>query len=140
MFGDQAVYPVIFDLGVDPTASANFPLFRAPIDCTVQRLTVNSNKAGGAGTAIALTLVNFGTAGTAIKSSGGTISASLGGTAAAGRLGANVPATTTSFTNPLIRAGEYVALQLTEEGGGWQSGEVIRVQFDVINGQTAENA
>jgi hypothetical protein len=140
MFGEQAVYPVIFDLATDPTASANFVLFRAPIACTVQRFTAVSNKASGSGTAIALRLVNFGTVGTAIKSAGGTIgTAQLGGTVV-NPLGANVPASTASFTNPYIAAGEYIALQLTEEGGGWQSGEVLRVQVDIINAKTADNA
>jgi hypothetical protein len=140
MFGEQAVYPVVFDLATDPTASANYALFRAPVACTVQRFTAVSNKASGSGTAIKLRLVNFGTVGTALKTSGGTISASLGGSAVAEQIGANVPASTTSFTNPYIAAGEYVALQLTEEGGGWQSGEVLRVQVDVINAKTADNA
>jgi hypothetical protein len=140
MFGEQAVYPVIFDLATDPGGNANYPLFRAPMDLTVQRFSAVSNKASGSGTAIKLRLVNFGTVGTAIKASGGTISASLGGSAVAEQIGASVPATTTSFTNPYIAAGEWLTLQLTEEGGGWQSGEVLRVQADIINAKTADNA
>jgi hypothetical protein len=141
MFGSSTPATVVFDLAVDPAgASANYPIWRAPIACTINGFNMQSNKTQNAGTATVGQLVNFGTAGTAIKASGGTISASLGGTAAASRLTANVPARTTTMTNPYVAAGEYVTFAYAEEGAGWESGEWIRVQFDVVWGDQAENA
>ena len=64
----------------------------------------------------------------------------MGGTASGSELTADVPAVSTTFTNPYIAEGEYVRSILTEQGSGWQSGEVVRVQVDYVIGKRAANA
>lgn len=139
-FGSQDPISVQFDLATDPTGNKSYPLWRAPVGATVTGLSVVTSVSHAAGSAVALRLVNFGTAGTALKATGGTVTAALGGTAAAGRLSANVPAYTDVTVNPYIAPGEWLALQLTEEGSGWAIGEAIRVMVDVIPGQMGTNA
>lgn len=135
-FSGQEPVSVQFDLSVDPTAAKNYPLWRAPVACTVTGLAVVVDKTHNAGTAIVLQLVNFGTAGTAIKSgSAGTVTASLGGTATDARLTAAVPARTTTTVSPYLEAGEWLTLALAEEGAGWQAGDIVRVQADVVLGK-----
>jgi len=138
MFGSEQVHTISFDLGTDPGGDLDHPIWRAPRACTVQRLVAWTNKAHNAGTAFALWLENWDTGGTAVKSSGGTISATLGGTA--DPFAANTPDTTATMTNPYMAQGEYLALALDEQGAGWQSGERLRVQVDVVFGKAASNA
>ncbi len=124
---------VTFDLSIDPGGNKTYPVFCAPVGMSVQRLAVAVNLTQNAGTAIVLRLLNLGTAGTA---TGGTVSAGLGGTAAGERLTAAVPAATTSMVAPYLAAGEWVGVQLTEQGAGWQAGDIVRVQFDAVPGKT----
>lgn len=126
MFGDQAKITGTFDLSVDPGGDKNYPIFKAPIALTVESFSAVVLKTQNAGTAVALRLINMGTPGTA---SAGTISAILGGTASAARLTASVPATSTTMTTPYVAANEWIGLQVDEEGAGWESGDVVRVQF-----------
>lgn len=140
MFGANNVQSVILHIDVDPGGNDVYHVWRAPVGSTIQRVVAMTNKSQNAGTAIAIALHNYGTAGTAIKSSGGTVGGALGGTAVASRLTADVPAASTSFTNPYVAAGEYVRLALTEEGAGWQSGEILTVQVDYVLGKQAANA
>lgn len=131
-----------FNLTVDPAGEETYLLWRAPVASTVTRFTVQTNKAHNAGTANAYSLENWGTAGTAIKSSGGTILAPVGGTATADRLAADTPTTKAlaDMTNPYIAEGEYVQLRYTEPATGWQSGELVTVQVDVVLAKVADNA
>ena len=140
MFGSNNVQSVTLHIDLDPAGNDVYHVWRAPVAATVQRVVAMSNKTQNAGTAIAIELHNYGTAGTAIKSSGGTIGGGLGGTASASRLTADVPAASTSFTNPYLAAGEYVRLALTEEGSGWQAGENLTVQVEYVLGKQAANA
>lgn len=138
MFGSEQVHTINFDLGTDPGGDKDYPIWRAPRPCTVQRLVAFTNKAHNAGTAYKLWLENWDTGGTAIKSSGGVMSGTIGGTA--DPFGADTPDTTTTLANPYMAQGEYLALALDEEGAGWQSGERLRVQIDVVFGKAASNA
>jgi hypothetical protein len=131
-FSGQEPVTVQFDLATDPTAAKNYPLWRAPVGCTVVGFSVVANTTQNAGTAVVAQLVNFGTAGTAIKSSGGTVSAALGGTATAARLTAGAPARTTTMVDAYLAEGEWLTLALTEQGAGWQAGEILRVQAEVV--------
>lgn len=140
MFGSNNVQSAVLHIDVDPGGDDVYHLWRAPVAATFVRFTVMSNQTDNAGTGIAYTLLNFGTAGTAVKASGGTISATLGGTASADRLTADVPATSTTFTNPYVAAGEYVRLNLDELGAGWQSGQIVTIQADYMLGKGAANA
>lgn len=138
MFGSEVVHTITVDIDVDPGGDKDYPIWRAPRAATVQRLTVVTDTAHNAGSAYALWLENWGTGGTAVKASGGTISASLGGTA--DPMAASTPETTATMTNPYMAEGEFLALALDEQGAGWQSGEVLRVQIDVVLGKAASNA
>jgi hypothetical protein len=140
MFGANNIGTLSFDLHVDPAGGETYLLWRAPVDATIKRFTVQTNKTQNAGTATTYALHNYGTAGTAIKSSGGTAAVALGGTASASRLTADVPATTTTILNAYVAAGEYLVLAYAEEGSGWQSGQLDRVQVDYVIGKSADNA
>jgi hypothetical protein len=133
---------ITLPLFVDPGGEETYLLWRAPVASTIVRFTVQTNKSQNAGTANAYTLENWGTAGTAIKASGGTILTAVGGTASADRLVADTPKTVAlaSFTNPYIAEGEYVALHYTEPAVGWQSGELATIQVDFIPAKVADNA
>ena len=131
-FSGQEPVTVQFDLATDPAGAKNYPLWRAPVGCTVVAFSVVPNATQNAGTAVVLQLVNFGTPGTAIKSTGGTVSAALGGTATDSRLTAATPARTTEMVNAYLAEGEWLTLALAEQGAGWQAGEILRVQAEIV--------
>lgn len=139
-FGIMEPVSVQFDLAVDPAGNKNYPLWRAPVGASVEGFAVVTGATQAAGSAVQLRVVNFGTAGNAIKPSGGTVTAPLGGTASAARLTAGVPARTTQTVNPYLAPGEWLALELVEQGGGWHAGDVLRVQVDIVLGKMGENA
>ena len=126
---------VTLDVAVDPAGDKVYTVFRAPSYATIKRLTAQTSIAHNAGTAYALSLLNYGTAGTAVVS-GGTVSAVIGGTASP--FAANVPATTATMPAPILEEGQYLVLNLDEQGAGWQAGEVLRVQIDVQYGLAAD--
>lgn len=132
---------IFFPLLVDPAGEETYLLWRAPVASTIVRFTVQTNKSQNAGTANAYSLENWGTAGTAIKASGGTILAPVGGTASADRLTADTPTSKAlaDMLNPYIAEGEYVALHYTEPAVGWQSGELATLQVDFIPAKVADN-
>lgn len=132
---DNEYSVLTMDITTDPGGDKKYVLMRAPDYCTIKRLTVWTNTAHNAGTAVAVSLQNFGTAGTAVIT-GGTVSATLGGTA--DPFSANVPYTTASMTAPILTAGQYLAVSLDEQGAGWQSGEIMRVAVDVQFGLAAD--
>lgn len=131
-----------FNLLADPAGEETYLLWRAPVGSTITRFTVQTNKAHNAGTANAYSLENWGTAGTAIKASNGTILAPVGGTATADRLAADVPTTKVlaDMLNPYVAEGEYVQLHYTEPQVGWQSGEFVTIQIDIVPAKQADNA
>lgn len=139
-FGIMNPVSVQFDLVVDPAGNKSYPLWRAPVGATVAGFAVVAASTQAAGSAVQVRVVNFGTGGSAIKPAGGTVTAPLGGTAADARLTAGVPARTTQTVNPYLEAGEWLALELVEQGGGWHTGDVLRVQVDVVAGKMGENA
>ena len=85
-------------------------LLRAPTEAhgggfTILEAWAVNEAATGSGTGFGIALHNYGTAGTAIKSSGGTIAAEIGGTALPW---AQAVAQDFTLSNPFIDAGEYV--------------------------------
>lgn len=131
MFGSEnveTIVRVVADPGAD---NKQLHLWRAPRACEVKTAYIVSRDAQGAGSAGEFTLHNYGTAGTAIKSTGGTIVATLGGTASAARLAAGVPKAGTIVEGTLAE-GEWVVLDY-QETGDWVESAVL-VQFDVVYG------
>ena len=83
--------------------------------------------AGGAGTAFALALENWGTAGTAIKSgAAGTVAAAIGGTG-----DPFVASTPKNFTlgNPVLAAGEWLVARKTETNSSDPTRGVLVLQY-----------
>jgi hypothetical protein len=140
MISSQQVYSAFLDVTVDPAGDAFYPIFKAPKPVTIVSRSVSVKKTQNAGTAIAVALHNYDTTGTAIKASGGTIGAALGGTASGSRLTLDVPSTSATFVNPVVLEGEWVVAKLTEEGSGWQSGDAMRLQVDYVYGKAGTNA
>jgi hypothetical protein len=140
MFGGNNVGTISFTIHTDPTAAETYLLWRAPSAITIKRATMQTNTTQGSGTATPLAVHNYGTAGTAIKSTGGTAVTALGGTAVASILTADVPVTKTTILNAYVAEGEYLVLAYGEEGSGWQSGEQLRYQLDYVVGKSADNA
>ncbi len=139
MFGGNNVFSVSFTLHTDPTAAETYLFWRAPVACTIIGKVHQTNKTGNGGTATLLALHNYGTAGTAIKSSDGTAIVASGGTAVGAILTADVPAYTSTILNPVVEAGEYLVLAYSEEGSGWQSGEQLKYQVDFLYGKAGTN-
>ena len=133
---DNEFYTVTLDVAVDPAGNKVYPVWRAPDYATVRRLTTVTSIAHNAGTAYAISVLNYGTAGTAVIT-GGTVIGALGGTASPN--GALVPKTTSTVTSPFVTAGQYLVVSLTEQGAGWQAGEVLRVMVDVQFGKAADD-
>ena len=91
-------------------------LFRAPTAAhgggmTILEAFASNEGATGAGTSFSWALHNYGTAGTAIKSTGGTIAAAIGGTASPWAAGV---AQEFTLSYPYIAPGEYVVLAKDE--------------------------
>lgn len=106
-------------------------VLRAPDDSLGGGLTILSayivnEAATTSGTAHSWTLQNFGTAGTAIKSSGGTIAATIGGTADVFAAG-----TPKSFTiaSAYVDGGEWVVLRKDEDNSSDPVRGVLVIQY-----------
>ena len=116
----------------DPGAdNKQIHVWRAPRACEVVRAYIAVQNAQGAGSAGEFTLQNWDTAGTAIKSSGGTIVATLGGTASASRLSAATPSAG-SVVEGTMAAGEWVVCDY-QETGDWVE-QHVTITFDVVYG------
>jgi len=138
--GSEQVYSIAIDVTLDPAGDMFYPLLKAPRALTVVSRSVSVKKTQNAGTAIAIALHNYDTAGTAIKSgAAGTVGVAIGGTASGSRLTLDVPSTSTTFANPVILANEWLVAKLTEEGSGWQSGDAMRLQVDYVWGVAGAN-
>ena len=133
-FGSEDIKTVTLAIEADPTGAEDFFLFKAPAALTIRGFHAVAEQTQNAGTAVVLTLANWGTAGTAVQS-GGTI-ASLGGTAASARLTALTPASDTpDATEKYVDSGEWLVVQYTEEGTGWISNDRFFVAVDYVLGK-----
>lgn len=131
MFGDLNVETVVVTV-TDPGADdKQMHVWRAPMACEVLRAYVVARDAQGAGSAGEYTLQNWGTAGTAIKTSGGTVVSTLGGTAAGVRLAAETPKAGTVIEGT-VATGEWLVLDY-QETGDFVEARVI-FTFDVVYG------
>ena len=93
-------------------------LYRAPEYMTLVSAYATVTTAMGTSKGAALTVLNYGTAGTAV---GGTVTDSLGGSAAGNDFEtANVPVAFT-IADGAVEAGEWLVLDVDEEGD-WQGG------------------
>lgn len=91
----------------------------------VEAYAVNG-AATGAGTSFSLQLENWGTAGTAAKSSGGTIAVAIAGTA--DPWVANTPKSFT-ISSGFVDAGEYVVLNKTETNSSDPTRGVVVIKY-----------
>lgn len=108
-------------------------LMKAPRDLTVLDAYMTAQAAQNAGTAVLMALQNWGTAGTAVE---GTVAAALGGTATAARLSANTPAAATiTAAQAYIDEGEWLVIDITEEGDGWIAGDAFTYEVHYVFGK-----
>ena len=113
------VHNVVVHLSAGDWAGDNVhgALFRAPADGSGGGITIIgawavNAAATGAGTGFGIALHNYGTGGTAIKSTGGTIAAEVGGTA--DPWAADTPKAFT-ISNAFVDAGEWVYADKQED-------------------------
>lgn len=78
------------------------------------------------GTAFSLALHNYGTAGTAIKASGGTVAAAIGGTADVFVAGAPKAFT---LSNAFLAAGEWLVLDKQEDSSSDPTRGVVVIEY-----------
>jgi hypothetical protein len=131
MFPSELKETITISLADPGADNKQYHLWRAPRECEVVTAYVVSRDAQGAGSAGEFTVHNFGTAGTAIKSTGGTVVATMGGTAAGVRLAALTPRAGTVVEGTLA-SGEWLVLDY-QETGDWVEA-LVRIQLDVIYG------
>lgn len=135
MFSSENVKTITVTIQADPTTDGVlFPVMKAPRALTVVSAYAVSRQTQNAGTAILATLLNYGTAGTAIET-GGTVVSVLGGTAAGARLTANTPAAgTVSSTQDYIDSGDWLYVRYNEEGAGWIAGDCLTYTINYVIG------
>jgi len=114
MFGYDNVHTVTVVIS-DPGADSTPMIFRVPkrvekIEILSAWAQIDTTITAGAGTGVALRLLDYGTAGTACS---GTVSATLGGTSTTWT--ANVPKEFT-ISDGTLESEHYLALQYDEEG------------------------
>jgi len=107
-------------------------VYRAPEDgqgggVTLKNVYVVNEAATTSGTAFALALLNYGTGGAAVKSSGGTIG-SVGGTADV--FAAGTPKEMT-ISNTFVDAGEWLVLSKTETNSSDPTRGMLMMEFEV---------
>lgn len=132
-FGADRVHSMSVVIGDPGATSKNIALWRVPTEAPIEilRAYVTVQNAQGAGSAGKFELQNWGTGGTAIKSSGGTVAAGLGGTAAGSRLSAATPSAYT-LTEGTMAAGEWLYCNYTETGDFVEG--TVSVTWDYVLG------
>jgi hypothetical protein len=93
---------------------------------TILAAAIVPGAATNAGTAHAWQLENWGTAGTSIKASGGTVAAAIGGTADV--FAANTPKAFT-ISNAFLDAGEWLVLLKDEENSSDPLHSTLMIQY-----------
>ena len=128
-FGSEIVHSIPLMIETDPAGDDAYHLIKMPRAATVVGAYFVTENNQAAGTGITLTLTNWGTAGTAVQS-GGTIASALGT-----GINANIPtAATITAAQARVDEGEWLVVQLTEVGGGWQSADRVHYQVDYVLG------
>lgn len=129
MFGSDNIQTVSFlinDPGADNKA---IHIWRAPAACEILHAYITVQTAQNSGTAGEFALHNYGTAGTAIKSSGGTIAGAKGGTASP--LSAATPYAYTLVEGTMV-SGDWVVVDY-QETSDWIEVNVT-ITFDYVLG------
>lgn len=106
-------------------------ILKAPLNgegggITIVRAYAVNQAATGAGTSFSLALHNYDTHGTALKSSGGTVAAAIGGTASPWAAG--VPKEFT-LSNPYLGAGEWLVLDKQEDNSSDPTRGVVVIEY-----------
>lgn len=137
MFGGNDIKTIQLTIDSDPGGDGElFYLMKAPAALTVLSAYMVSEQTQNAGTAVALTLQNWGTAGTAVAS-GGTIG-SAGGTASASRLTARTPAAVTlTAAQQYVAKDTWLAVMYNEQGAGWIANDRFVFQVNYVLGKGA---
>ncbi len=121
---------VVSVLVTDPAADdQRVHMFRVPSNIRGEIVSANivCQDAQGSGSAGTFELQNWGTAGTAIKATGGTVAAGLGGTAVAARLSAETPAAYT-ITEGTLLENEWVVVDYQEDTAWVETAVLITVE------------
>ena len=129
MFGRNNIQTVVYTVNDPGADNKQLHMWRAPMACEILNAYIVSQVTQTSSTAGEFALHNFGTAGTAIKSTGGTIAASPCGTAAV--LTAETPKAYT-ITEGTLAEGEWVVLDYQENGDFTEVNVVI--VFDYVLG------
>lgn len=128
-FGSELVFTAVLNIETDPAGNDNYHMVKVPRAATILGARIVSENAIAAGTGITITLANWGTAGTAVKS-GGTIASAIGT-----GINADVPtAATIVAAQARVAEGEWLVAQLVEVGGGWQATDRVMYQVDYVLG------
>lgn len=134
-FSSEQVQSKHYRLDVDYAGAETLHWFKAPKALTVIGAWAVAEVAQNAGTAVTMTLENWGTAGTAVE---GTIVPVLGGTAAAAQLGALVPkAGTPDSTNDYVDEGDWLVIAVAELGAGWVAGDAFVYTINYVIGNAS---
>ena len=132
-FGSEQVQSATYRLDVDYAGAETLHWFKAPKALTVTAANMVAEVLQNAGTAVTITLENWGTAGTAVE---GTIAPVLGGTAAAAILSALVPdAATPDSTGKYVDEGDWLVLAVAELGAGWVAGDAFTYTINYVVGK-----
>lgn len=131
MFGSENIETISVHFGDPGADNKKIHLWRAPRAAEVLRCSIAVQNAQGAGSAGEFTIHNFGTAGTAIKSTGGTVVSTMGGTAAAVRIGAATPTAGTVIEGTLAQ-GEWLVIDYQETGDFVE--QFVMINLDVVYG------
>lgn len=133
MFGAKNVLTDVLTIDADPGANAElFYRFKAPMALTIDSFYMTAEQSQSAGTAVVLSIQNWGTAGTSAQ---GTVG-SLGGTATAARLTARTPAGgSVDRSQNYFEAGEWLAVMYNEEGTGWIANDRFHLQINYVLGK-----
>jgi hypothetical protein len=115
-FGSENVQSRPLMIEVDPAGNDIYPVLKATRAIRVKGAYIHSENTIS-GTGITLTLLNYGTAGTAVQT-GGTVTNGLGSGIVAD-----------------IAEGEWLVWSLVEGAAGWQSGDRVFLQVDYTIGQ-----
>jgi hypothetical protein len=128
-FGSENVQSRPLMIEVDPAGNYIYPVLKATRAIRVKGAYIHSENTIS-GTGITLTLLNYGTAGTAVQT-GGTVTNGLGS-----GIVADVPAAFTLVDAATdIAEGEWLVWSLVEGAAGWQSGDRVFLQVDYTIGQ-----
>jgi hypothetical protein len=137
-FNSEDIKSITLTIDADPVGDGKlYHLLKAPRDLTVISAYMTAFATQNAGTAVCLTLLNYGTAGDTLQT-GGTVVAKIGGTATAEQLTAYTPAAgVVNADQAYIHEGEWLVVRENEEGAGWIANDRFSYTLNYVIGKGA---